>query len=543
MNHLRMSRNPKQKRKGSGVLADHARRKRVLVPPLMALPRTRSRSWHYEMLPDFLWVALMLGRRSEWRAVYSALDVLDRFVPDGPRFADGRLSTFALVPQERRDEARAALRNEAPHALPRALGDALGLYPTCPARWLYDDWLADHEPETEVGLELLRSLIADNADKASVRSTRLRMAAFARHVKHNAFVHNGKGVNELIPKYPDGLTSDEQRGVESAIRAMWLSFFGLELEKRPYLLDWPREFWCRSRELVGCKVAFQPEERDMPETDGALAPEPLMQMSEMTAILIALDELGDRLRSEQTALLGDPEADEPNEVLLGLASRMYRLLYTFLERPSAWVVDTAALHLRTLVDARILSSWLLTKNDPALFEAYRSHGRGRLKLLYEHLKEDLGDDPPERARKTLKQFERRVNLEREDWAQPVNLGAFTNVSQRDMAIEAGLKREYDLSYAPLSSANHGDWPAVRDVDMSVCTEPLHRAHRVGSFGPPSRTLRTQPVFAAFELARDGISEVFEHFGRDVRRRFEAVEHALCEAVSDEDSDSLAGEDS
>jgi hypothetical protein len=59
-----------------------------------------------------------------------------------------------------------------------------------------------------------------------------------------------------------------------------------------------------------------------------------------------------------------------------------------------------------------------------------------------------------------------------------------------MAIEAGLKREYDLSYAPLSSANHGDWPAVRDVDMTPCAEPLHRAHRVGSFGPPSRTLRS-----------------------------------------------------
>ncbi len=27
-------------------------------------------SWHHEMLPDFLWIALMLGRRSAWSAVY-----------------------------------------------------------------------------------------------------------------------------------------------------------------------------------------------------------------------------------------------------------------------------------------------------------------------------------------------------------------------------------------------------------------------------------------------------------------------------------------
>jgi hypothetical protein len=97
-----MSRNPKRTRKRSGVLGDHEQRKRVLVPPLMTLGPMQPRSWHSEMLPDFLWIALMLGRRSDWRAAYCALNVLDRFVPEGPRFADGRLSPFALVSQERR---------------------------------------------------------------------------------------------------------------------------------------------------------------------------------------------------------------------------------------------------------------------------------------------------------------------------------------------------------------------------------------------------------------------------------------------------------
>ncbi len=102
----------------------------------------------------------------------------------------------------------------------------------------------------------------------------------------------------------------------------------------------------------------------MPETDGPLAPEPLMQVSEMHAILVAVDQLGERLRTEQTAFLNDPECDETNEVLLGLASRMYRLLSGFLARPTVWVPDTAALHLRPLVDARILAGWLLVKERP-----------------------------------------------------------------------------------------------------------------------------------------------------------------------------------
>jgi hypothetical protein len=371
------------------------------------------------------------------------------------------------------------------------------LYPECPALWLYEDWLVDHEPDQEVGIPLLRSLIADNADKYGVRSTRLGMAAISRRVTHGRLTHPGTGVYKLIPKYPDGLTEDEQAQVESVMRAMWLASFGHEVDEEPQLLDWPHEFWRRSRELASCRMAFQREERAMPEADGPLAPEPLMQVSEMHAILVALDQLGEHLRTEQIAFLNDPESDEPNEVLLGLASRMYRLLVAFLERPSAWVPDTAALHLRPLVDARILAAWLLAKNDPALFEAYRAHGLGRLKLLREHIKDDLGDDPPDSAREMLEHFDRRVNLEREEWSQSVNLGAFTDVSQREMAIEAGLKREYDLSYAPLSASNHGDWSAVRDNDTVLFTEPLHGAHRIGRFGEPSHSLRYEPVFAAF----------------------------------------------
>jgi Family of unknown function (DUF5677) len=454
------------------------------------------------MLPDFLWIALMLGRRSDWRAAYSALTVVDRFVPDGPRFADGRLTTFALVPVEQRPAARAALRAETPHALPSSFGHALGLYPECPARWLYEDWLADHESDPSVGVPLLQSLVADHADKVGVRATRLRMAAISRRVTHGKLSHSGMGVLELVPRYPSGLTKDGQLRVESAMRAVWLTMFGSEAEAHPETLEWPRKFWRRNRDLVACQVPFHREERPMSEKDGPLDPEPLMQVSEMSAILNALDQLGDRLRSAQTDFLSDPEADEPNELLLGLASRMYRLLSAFLNRPSAWVPDTAALHLRPLVDARILSGWLIAKNDPALFEAYRVHGLGRLKLLREHIKEDVGDNPPESAREMLEQFDRRVNLERDEMTQTVNLGAFTSVSQRDMAIQAGLKREYDLSYAPLSSANHGEWPAVRDTDTVLCTEPLHAGHRVGRFGPPSRTLRPEPVFAAAASERE-----------------------------------------
>jgi hypothetical protein len=189
-------------KKPKRVLADHKREKRKLVRPLMQLPTLREVSWYKEMLLDFLWLALMLGRGSDWGAAYSALEVVDRFVPEGPRFADGRLTTFALVPEENRAATRIALRDEAPHGIPDQFGHVMALYPTCPARWLYEDWFERHDPEPEVGLPLVRSIIADHTDKSGVRETRLRMAAISRRVTHGKLSHSGEGTMKLVPKYP-----------------------------------------------------------------------------------------------------------------------------------------------------------------------------------------------------------------------------------------------------------------------------------------------------------------------------------------------------
>jgi hypothetical protein len=500
----------------------------------LAVP-VRELSWHQQMLPDFLWLGLILGRRSDWRAAYSALAVVDRFVPDGPRFADGRLTTFALVPEDRREAARNALRDETPHALPDAFGHTLGLYPTCPGRWLYDDWLARHEPDPEVGLPLLRSLVADNVDKTGVRETRLRMAAISRAVTHGKFRHTGGGVLDLVPRYPQGLSESEQRQVESAMRAAWLNMFGMESEKYPEVLVWPRDFWRRSREIAPCQIPPRRKEATVPreEEDGPLDPEPLMQLSEMRAMLEALDTIGEELRKVQAEALRDPAADESNAVLLGLASRLYRLLYAFIERPSAWAPATAGLHLRPLVDTRILVGWLITRDDSEIFAAYREHGLGRLKLAREHIKADLGENLDDEAQEMLDYMDRRVNLERDEWFQPVNLGSFADVSPREMAIEADLKREYDLSYAPLSSENHGEWPTVRENDTIVCEEPLHGSHRVGAFCPPTRTIAATPVFLALDLARDGICSVFGYYGQDVRSCFDSLQTAAEKAAYDD----------
>jgi hypothetical protein len=202
----------------------------------------------------------MLGRRSAWRAAYDPLDVLDTFVPDGPRILDGRLSSFALVPEAERPAARDALRTRTPNALPSDLGHMFALDPTCPASWLYEDWLERNEPDTERGLEVARSLVADHTDKFGVRETRLRMAAISRLVTHQRISHPGGEAMDMVPKYPGRLNESEQRQVESMMRVMWGALFGIEVDGDPSVLDWPREF--------GLATARSRHVRSAPNTTG-----------------------------------------------------------------------------------------------------------------------------------------------------------------------------------------------------------------------------------------------------------------------------------
>lgn len=266
------------------------------------------------------------------------------------------------------------------------------------------------------------------------------------------------------------------------------------------------------------------------DAEGPVDPEPMLDLAELRALLVAARALGDRLRQAQLHAFSAPGADATTEVLFGMASRMYRLLLDFLDRPSSWAPSTASYYMRPLVETRIVSAWLCMKSDPDLIAAYREYGLGNLKLLRDHVKADFGEARDEDADAFLEYLDSRVNFEIDEWTQPVNVGAFTDTSVRKMAIESDLKRVYDLSFAPMSSENHGEWPSVRDNDTTACTEPLHGGHRVGAFTGSSRTIGPQAIRSALQIAEDGIVAIFSHFEIDVSDDFAPVWEAFSAAM-------------
>lgn len=247
---------------------------------------------------------------------------------------------------------------------------------------------------------------------------------------------------------------------------------------------------------------------------------------------VSLEALGDALRAKQFEVALDLENPTSSEVRMGLASRELRLLSYLARNPMFWEYPVAEYVLRPMVDTRILVAWLIHKSDPKLYEKFKNFGAGRLKLRKLHLEdvveeEELSDEFEDH----LDYLEARVNGEILEEFQAIDLGSnFAGKSIRDMAKEAGLKRLYDLDYAPLSAEHHGEWSSLEDWDLAVSDDPLHQGHRFGTFSAPEEGVSIQVVAHAFYLMADAVEEVFKSLGSSVAAELAVCETAFTQAV-------------
>jgi hypothetical protein len=246
----------------------------------------------------------------------------------------------------------------------------------------------------------------------------------------------------------------------------------------------------------------------------------------------AVEALADALRAKQFEAALDLEAPTATEVRLGLASRQLRLLSYVAGNPMLWHHPVGEYFLRPMVDTRILAAWLITKKDPELFEKFKSFGSGRLKLHKLHLEDFVEDEELEgEFEGFLDYLGKRVNSETLEEFQTVDLsGNFAGLSIRDMAIQAGLKRLYDLHYAPLSAELHGEWQSLQEWDLGVSDDPLHQSHRFGTFDAPQEGVAIQIVGHAFFLMADTLAEIFTNLGLDIGAEIETCGAAFTAAI-------------
>jgi hypothetical protein len=520
---------------------------------MMALGRIKASRWQHERLPDFLWLQAVREETGDLSTANEALDILDRYVPEPPDdlpnlgegrpsgepvprpidHLDGRLSSFSLVPEAQRSSASEALSAQATWALPEALGHALAMYPDCPAAWLYERWARTHRADPEIGLPYLRRLVAAIYDPRGRPSSQLRMIPVARMFAHDKLhLRQGMEIIDLLPRYPTGLDTEGQLRVEQWARTASLAFAAME--DTTVADRWVAYFWRHSYDVSPCEPAPRsvpaPDDDDETEDEGMAVPvgdaKPPLRLGEARdGFLAAIDELGQALRALQQQAPIDTFEPTPDEVKLGLASRQFRLLRRFVSDPHLWTNEMAPHLVRSMVDIRIVASWLMKQESDEPFVKFKAYGQGKRKLLKLKLedlmeREDVSFDDADED--FLTRLRDQVNQDTMEEFQTIDVGgSFSGKNIREMAAQTDLADLYSLTYQPLSTESHGEWGSLIDFDLVHCGNPLHKYHRVGRFDTTApRGAYLGWVQDAFLIARDTIEEILDGYELNSEALFE-----------------------
>jgi hypothetical protein len=191
-----------------------------------------------------------------------------------------------------------------------------------------------------------------------------------------------------------------------------------------------------------------------------------------------VDRIHEELAARWYAWKLDLARTEVHEVIGGLMARQVTLASQLAEAPPIWNGHIAPLVLRSMTDVYITFAWIwLSPLERS--RQFILYGLGQEKLHLEHLKADVerkSGDPSTDPMVTA--LERWLNAQRFTFLTEVNVGSWSGTDTRKMAEEADCLDLYRFAYAPFSQATHSMWPHLLKYNLTHCTNPLHRYHRV-----------------------------------------------------------------
>jgi hypothetical protein len=170
---------------------------------------------------------------------------------------------------------------------------------------------------------------------------------------------------------------------------------------------------------------------------------------------------------------------ETNEVVGGLLARQLSLATNIAISPQIWNAHVLPIVLRCMADVYITFCWI-SVDLKTRSRQFIEYGLGQEKLAIEKYREALSeeDEPDPDANEFLEAREKLLNSECASFLIPINLGSWSEKSTRDMAMEVGEKRFYDLVFTQFSSAVHSTWQHIWRINLYPCTNPLHMGHRI-----------------------------------------------------------------
>jgi hypothetical protein len=437
----------KAERSYSGIDA-HKRQKKVLVPPLMAIPGITLQSWVNDRLPEMLWSALLISRLGRERALESFRNVA-ALVPKLPikkRTVQPTLSGLATVEEEILRDLLSAICSDTDSKValrPMLLMDDL------PAR---EQWAGSigQTPQVEDWESLKVSVLAV-LDHQSQEATDCRwLRVLFQVLSGKLHLRTLEDVREIL-EYP-------RLGLQQKVRPTIRSIEGmLDLPSKPASM-WPQSFWRQCLRDTACDPRHTMEMECLPQiaTTGR-----------------RIRDVREALARHQKATLDTTDVDAKHDATFGFGAYALSILDELISMGNSTAI-LGRIGLRTLFESYVTLLYLKKNDDPNLWMAYRKYGSGQAKLAFLKLDNPASSIPSSVNPEILREL---ANEDR--WLEfvSIDLGHWASTDLRKLSEDLGVKLDYDRLYPWTSAFTHGNWGAVRNSCFDLCINPLHRLHR------------------------------------------------------------------
>lgn len=457
-------------------LADHVKEGSRLVPPLAQLPMV-SVLWDRDLLPEHLWIASLrdlVPVERLYEPFYAFMDAVDEFWSEQlPPL--GLLTDFKLL--QVHQDAFLAKHGALVHDLFLVpFGRIVAFFPDSPASWLLTEAFLAEGGTLDPGAELgrLRALVVDLIDNRGKLATAVRMPVFGRILKSGKMLfQRGSRVAELLPRYPGGCSPEERAEAEAHVRASLNAYLGMDDRYKKH--DWSRYFWRHNYDLTPCRPRLLPIRGSKPVTEEDFDNLQQAVTANAKAAREYLSHVALRLHYD----LYEPER---GEILHSLFARCVRLYLLACENPPLWARDIAGILLRCLVETAITFCYLAEKGTEDDFRRFREYGEGQKKLLMLYL-QDAHTGSTSLEGRSAHDISEEIGGFSAELLQ-IELGHWAKQDARKLAQTVGLEKYYRLVFSPTSADVHGTWASLKDSNLCVCAEPLHRFHRLPTYTEP-----------------------------------------------------------
>lgn len=493
-----MSKNGSVRNNNETKLSGHKRIKKELKPPFMQIPNLKPSSWIDERLPEMLWAVLVIGNIERAKALdffrYIAgyvdknRDCYDITLTGISKFLVNKREEFIKRALSWSDEIKIVLR-------------PLALFPGLPAVDVWRSFLGQSEPKGDwpkLATGVSKTLWHQSEEATDCRWIKI----LCLNVGGKAhFPSSLDGENDLLKEIREYPNYGDLRKVRPSIRAAEIGF-GLTSEVGGSV--WARDFWQYCFDETGClpveAVSEKNKKRQKEFTDETETARKYY-FEETKKIRNKLFE--HLLTTSKTSAI-----DSRHEGAFGITLFSLTLFIEiiFYRLPLS---ITGRGNLRMLVEAYIVFKYLLKKEkeEPSIWDDYRSYGSGQLKLVYLKLKE-LEEQI------SSVDINELADLANEDkWVEfvAINLGHWDSVNLRTISEEVGLKTFYDKFYNYTSGYIHANWGAIRESVYQKCVNPLHRLHRVPTYDLPLMSSITIDAIEVTNYILESLSEAYPKF--------------------------------